>query len=209
MSARAIAMDTLRHCLAGLGLFLLCAGWSTLTRAGDEPLVEDTYNNPLLRSAIVGVLLHDQGPFSDKLESGSLDLNLEVQFHRPRLKWWPWIGAPYPHLGTNLNSGGDTSQLYGGLTWEYQALRRLAGTFSAGMSLHNGDIEQEDDELCDDDGDCGFGTRLIFRFSAGIRFEASKRIGIEAFYDHISHAKILDAENEGIDSVGLRVHYRF
>ena len=165
--------------------------------------------NPILHAAIVGVLLHDEGPFADRLEAGSLDINVEAQFHRPQANWWRWIGSPYPHVGANVNIGGETSMLYAGLTWEYYALKRLAGTFSAGMAAHNGQLNQPEKVLCDRDGDCGFGSRLIFRFSAGIRYDVTDHVGVEAFYDHISHNKILDAENEGIDSVGLRMRYRF
>src|SRR5262245_49778404 len=61
-----------------------------------------------------GWLYHDAGIFSNKKEKGS-DGNAELLFTPPDVLSGLW--SPRLHLGTSINTAGETSQVYGGLTW--------------------------------------------------------------------------------------------
>ena len=71
---------------------------------------------------VAGILIHDEGLFSRNKEDG-IDTNIEVLFKSPSMLDVIW--APRPHLGATLNSAGNTSQAYLGLTWDWDFYRYL------------------------------------------------------------------------------------
>lgn len=147
----------------------------------------------------LGALVHDEGPFSRNEESG-YDANLEVLFVSPDFLDVIW--SPRPHLGADINSGGDTSQVYAGLSWEWSFWGDWFAGFSLGGSVHDGKLttlEIDRKEL---------GCRLLFRESVEVGYRFGGRHGISGFLDHISNAKICD-KNEGLDNFGIRYGYLF
>jgi lipid A 3-O-deacylase len=62
----------------------------------------------------IGALAHDVAFFTHHVESGT-DVNLEVLFTAPDLL--SVIGSPRPHIGADINTSGNTSDGYFGLTW--------------------------------------------------------------------------------------------
>lgn len=148
----------------------------------------------------IGALAHDIGPFSSNEEDIIVDYNGELLFNSPGFLDFIW--APRPHVGFTLNTGGDTSQVYAGLTWEFDIWRSWFINFSLGGSLHDGEkrttaINRKE-----------LGCHLLFResFEVGYRFESGH--SITGFLDHISNANICDA-NEGLETAGIRYGYRF
>jgi lipid A 3-O-deacylase len=168
----------------------------------------DPDGRPDERILVVGVLAHDRGPSSDEFEQGT-DLNVEVQFLPLYDEYLFKYGAPRPHFGANVNFDGETSFVYGGLTYTLDFSHRFFASVAGGIAVHNGALHKDDEERCREESDCGFGTPLLPR----IALEAGMRIGgkqaITLFYDHMSHFEILADENEGIDHVGIRYHLRF
>lgn len=150
----------------------------------------------------IGVLAHDQGPFSDHNEHG-IDLNLEVQF--APLKF---IGSPRPHLGATLNFTGDTSAAYGGLSFPFLTSSHWLLEGALGIALHNGPLHKDAAE-CRQNSDCGFGTRLLPRLGLEFGYRLDERSAVTLLYDHMSHKGIIGGENEGIDHIGLRYLRRF
>ena len=67
-----------------------------------------------------GILVHDEGLFSRNKEDG-IDTNFEVLFKSPSIL--DAVYSPRPHLGATLNSAGNTSQAYLGLTWDWDFYR--------------------------------------------------------------------------------------
>lgn len=118
--------------------FLSCLA---LTGLLGEPLLAAEPSITATPLIVIGVLAHDQGPFSDHNEHG-IDLNLEAQFAPLHI-----FGAPRPHLGATLNFTGDTSAVYAGLTFPlYQSARWfLDGSISA--AVHKRSAAQGPDEL--------------------------------------------------------------
>lgn len=170
---------------------------------------------PRFHKIALGVLLHDVGPTSDKHEDG-VDPHIELQFAPPKGAVWRMIGSPYPTIGLTPNFSGDTSALYGGLTYEYNfsdhfSAKPFSNLFLAGgigAAVHDGPLHK-DNERCLAYSDCGFGWRVIPHFSAEIGYKIGEDNAVSFFYDHMSHRKILPGENEGVDHIGLRYHFLF
>lgn len=165
-------------------------------RRGQESKFE---NSRLISELRIGLLVHDVGPFSRNEEDG-LDGNLEILFASPlQLKK---IGSPRPHLGFSLNSAGDTSQAYLGITWEWRLWRDWFVDFSLGGAMHDGKkttsrIDRKE-----------LGCKVLFRESVEFGYVFNERHSVSAFLDHISNAKLCVA-NEGLESYGIRYGYRF
>jgi len=149
----------------------------------------------------IGVLAHDQGPFSSNKEEG-VDTNVEVRFVSPDILKAIW--SPRPHIGFNANSSGSTSSVFIGLTYEWDFWKNMFAGFSLGGAVHNGETEQgaaEPDEK-------ELGCRVLFRESIEVGYRITKNHSLSGFLDHISNAKLCDT-NEGVENAGIRYGYRF
>lgn len=158
---------------------------------------------PLVQRAYLGILAHDRGPASDRHESG-LDINGEVQFAPPVWRAWQWIGTPSPHFGVTVNTAGETSAFYAGVTYDHDFTQHWFGALAVGAAVHNGPLHQEIEERCRRDSDCGFGSRALFRGALDIGWRFSGGTSASLYYEHFSHYGLLAEENEGVDSLGVR-----
>lgn len=154
---------------------------------------------PLVNEVKAGVFVHDVGFLGSDEESG-LDLNLEALFRSPKLLAPLW--SPRPHLGLSVNSAGDTSQLYAGLTWTFYPLESpLWIAASVGGALHDGELNEGSDGKA-------LGSRALFRLAAEIGYDITPTWRVSLVFDHLSNANLAD-ENEGLNNAGLRLGYRF
>jgi lipid A 3-O-deacylase len=146
-----------------------------------------------------GWVENDAGIFSNKKEKGS-DVNAEVLFTSPDFLSAIW--SPRPHLGTSINTAGQTSQVYGGLTWTYNFTDHVFGDFSFGPSLNNGALDKRDPDRK------ALGSHILFResLSVGWRFDAVNSLSI--MLDHISNGG-LARYNGGMETLGLRYGFHF
>lgn len=147
----------------------------------------------------LGVLKHDQGPFTDTKEDG-INAHIEIRFKSPDFLDIIW--GPEPHIGANFNSKGDTSQVFAGLSYEWLIWKGLFAGISVGGAYHNGET---DSHLVDNKD---LGCKLLFRESLTLGWEITEHHKIAAIFDHISNAKICDF-NEGLENFGVRYSYRF
>ncbi len=145
----------------------------------------------------VGVIAHDRGPTSDRHEDG-VDLNLEIQFAPLSI-----LGAPRPHLGLTANFEGDTSVVYGGLSFRLRETPLWFVDGLLGLTAHNGPLHK-DPVRCQLYSDCGYGIRVLPRFGLELGYRVSSDASVSLFYDHMSHKWIVAGENEGLDHVGVR-----
>ncbi len=155
----------------------------------------------------VGVLAHDVGIFGHHKESGG-DVNLELLFTSP--DFLRILGSPRPHIGTDVNSDGNTSQFYAGLTWHLTLLPGVMAKSDAlyveaslGGAIHNGEAEGPSNS-----NEKRLGSVALFRESLelGWKFTDFQTFGI--YMDHISNAG-LATHNEGLTSLGLRMGFKF
>jgi lipid A 3-O-deacylase len=167
--------------------------------SGRGVIAQPREKESLISEIRFGFLVHDVGPFSRNEEDG-FDSNFEILFTSP--SWLKKISAPRPHVGLSVNSSGDTSQAYAGLTWEWRFWRNWFIDFSLGGSIHDGKkrtarIDRKE-----------LGCRVLFRESFELGYIFQKRHSITGFLDHISNAKIC-GKNESLESFGIRYGYRF
>ena len=148
-----------------------------------------------------GILLHDRALFHDRKERGE-DLNFEALLPPPAWKVFKAIWSPRPHVGVNVNDHGDTSQVYGGFTWEWRPFRNAFVDGSLGLSLHDGDLSPGRRGLE------GLGLRVLFRESLDVGYRFGGRHGFSLHVEHVSNAG-LAPENQGISSMGARYGYRY
>jgi lipid A 3-O-deacylase len=168
-------------------------------RVGARPAPARTKGEGWLSEIRVGALAHDEGPFSRKKESG-VDANVELLFNSPDFLKIIW--SPRPHVGGNINSSGDTSQGYIGLSWEWEFWRFMFGGFSLGGAVHTGETTNAPLDRKE------LGCRVLFRESVELGVRFAERHSVSAFLDHISNAKLCST-NEGLENVGVRYGYRF
>jgi lipid A 3-O-deacylase len=182
---------------------------------------KDQELKPWVRKVAFGLLWHDIGFISDQQEHG-LDPNWEVQFNRPEWKWWRWIGSPFTMVGATPNFNGYTSAFYLGLNWELSLSSKFFDQltnnfskrlwFSGGVStaVHTGPLRKNDIK-CEQDGNCGFGSRVLPRIQLELGANFWTNHAISLFFDHMSHGQLGCSciQNEGIDHTGIRYHFIF
>ncbi|HEV8681042.1 MAG TPA: acyloxyacyl hydrolase [Stellaceae bacterium] len=157
----------------------------------------------------IGVLAHDVGFLGHHVESGA-DVNLELLFASPEVL--RIIGSPRPHIGADINTDGNTSHGYFGLTWGFTLVRGVFapddGIFlngSLGGAVHdgsplNGAVQPPGHKL--------LGSRILFRESLELGYQINPMVSISALLDHISNANLAE-RNAGITSAGARLGFRF
>ena len=185
--------------LVTLGLFACEAGAADLT----TPLA---YAPPVVGVGMIselrgGVLAHNPAA----RESGSVDANLEILFVKPFQPADPAMAffVPRLHLGTTLNTAGDTSAVYAGFTWTYDFTDRLFAEISVGAGFHNGKTGRVVplDRIA-------LGCSPLFRESASLGYRLSANWSVMATVEHMSNAGLCH-DNPGITNYGVRVGYVF
>ena len=145
-----------------------------------------------------GILAHDTVPTLTHKEPGA-DINLEILFHTPG--FLRFIGSPRPHVGVAVNTSGDTSQLYTGLTWEWDFWRNMFASLALGGAIHDGDLDMRSNDKKE------LGCRVLFRQAIELGFRFRQRHSLSLYIDHLSNAGICD-QNEGLVLLGIRYGYR-
>jgi len=147
-----------------------------------------------------GVLDHDtDGLWSGFNRESGVDANLEFIFtsHLEALG-----GTVRPALGGSFNSEGDTSKGYLAARWEIEPTDNLFFALGIGGAVHSGELELVDNEQK------ALGLRVLFYFPIELGYRFDNRYSISAFFDHVSNAWLADP-NEGMDTLGIRLGYRF
>ncbi|MBF0307613.1 MAG: acyloxyacyl hydrolase [Alphaproteobacteria bacterium] len=144
-----------------------------------------------------GLLAHDVAILGSHEEEG-VDVNAEILFRSPQVLR-PLL-APRPHVGVDVNTLGDTSVAYAGLTWQTD-IGPLWGALAFGGAVHDGEIDEKP-------GAKGLGSRALFRLAGEVGWYASPHVSISLLYDHYSNATLAE-DNEGLNNLGLRFGYRF
>jgi lipid A 3-O-deacylase len=153
-----------------------------------------------------GVLAHDVALFDEHVENGA-DINFEALLTSP--DFLGFIGSPRPHLGGSVNTAGNTSVGYFGLTWGITLLENLwasgDGVFvngSLGGALQNGYTNTAPP------GRKTLGTTALFRESLELGYRVTPTLSVSAYLDHMSNAN-LAAQNAGLTDAGIRFGLKF
>lgn len=192
------------------GTVVLAAGSAAAqtsgTTFGFAPLPRNPHPLGIIDEVKAGVLAHDIGFLGDSIERGP-DVNLEMLFTSPDLL--AVLGSPRPHIGGDINTRGNTSDAYFGLTWGISLIQNLftPGDYvfvngSLGGAYQDGFIDNAPDRRK------RLGSPVLFRESAEIGFQITPMISVSAILDHISNAN-LGQHNAGITSGGGRIGLKF
>lgn len=149
----------------------------------------------------LGGLAHDAGVFGRSKEENVAAIDLGVRFAPLHGEFWDLIARPRPHTGFHLNVNGDTSQWFGGITWDFDLGSNLFFGADFGLALHNGNLRTstlDEKEL---------GLRILFREGAELGYRLDGHHAISLVLDHISNGRLAEA-NEGLDSFGVRYTWR-
>lgn len=179
---------------------------SMQTTYGFAPLPLNNAPGQIVDEVKAGVLAHDIGFLTHHVEHGA-DINLEMLFTPPDLL--KVIGSPRPHIGADINTDGNTSDPYFGLTWGISLIQNLFHpgdyvfmTGSLGGAYQDGYIDNAPPERKK------LGSPVLFRESAELGYQITPTISVSAILDHISNAN-LAPHNGGITSAGARLGFKF
>jgi lipid A 3-O-deacylase len=160
----------------------------------------------LIDEVKIGGLAHDVTFLGRHVEGGA-DVNIEMLFTPPDLL--RVIGSPRPHIGADINTSGNTSDGYFGLTWGIMLIQNL---FGAGDGVYaNGSLggAVQDGYINSAPADRKrLGSRILFRESAELGYQLTPSTSVSAILDHISNAN-LGNHNAGITSAGARLGFKF
>ena len=188
-----------RYQIIVLTLFFSCFGYDALA-------FDNKTNASFISEVKSGITSHDAGVFGRQKEDG-LDSSFEILFREINYNLL-WLGTPRPHIGANINMGGDTSQAYAGVTWNYKLPKKMFFNFSWGLSYHNGDTKHSPANVQTDKKELG--SSLLFREAAEIGWNFYGKDSISIRLDHISNANLWGEDtNEGLDTLGIFYGYRF
>ncbi len=149
-----------------------------------------------------GVLAHNKGPIASTTEAG-VQVNMEARFASP--EFMKILFEPRPTLGASVNTAGDTSFLYGGLTWGGFVWKGLFVEGFFGMAVHNGWLDSTDR----DPHKRLMGSRVVFREALEFGYRFLDVHSVSFMVDHYSNAGWLADRNQGNDDFGLRYGYKF
>jgi len=147
----------------------------------------------------IGGLAHDLE--ANDAEDG-WDINAEVLFHRlgPRTgDPLDILFSPRPHIGAQINTEGDTSLGYFGLTWDAWLTEVVFIEASFGGAVHDGPTDNSGDS---------FGCAVNFRESAALGIALSPGWNLLATVSHMSNAGLCD-QNSGLTSAGVQLGYHW
>ncbi|HEX8223594.1 MAG TPA: acyloxyacyl hydrolase [Allosphingosinicella sp.] len=148
-----------------------------------------------------GVFAHDvdTGLTKSGFEDG---VDLELGWRGDRIRSLRAVGAPSPHAFVSVNTAGDTHFASAGISW------KIGGRFylrpGIGLAVHTGP-----GQVVPGDERIDFGSRILFAPELGIGAQVSDRMSVEASWVHLSHAQVFSAQNPGLDTIGVRLNYRF
>lgn len=148
-----------------------------------------------------GVFAHDVDTSLTK--SGFEDgVDVELGWRGEKVGFLHVLGGPRPHAFVSLNSAASTHFAAAGISWKIG--RRVYLRPGIGLAVHTGPgrVVPGDDRI-------DFGSRILFSPELGAGARLSDRVSVEASWVHLSHAQLFGPQNPGLDTIGVRLNYRW
>ena len=144
----------------------------------------------------IGIMQHDfNTKFGHRYEKGQ---NIIAEYLFDKM---PNYLRAHPHIGASINSKGFTSNIYTGLTWQFDLKDFVLIEASLGVSLNNGERLTSKKKRA-------LGSKLTFRESFSVGYLIDKQHSVAIIIDHVSSADIRKP-NPGLTDIGIRYGYRF
>jgi hypothetical protein len=131
-------------------------------------------------------------------------LSFELLFRSPEIDAFKWIGAPRPAIVTTISLTGLESWAAAGLSWHVPVFE--TPFFVEGMlgaAIHDGHLFDAPP------GEKNFGCRTVLYGQATIGANISESMTASLNFEHGSHAWLCGQTNDGFNSVGFRLGYKF
>jgi hypothetical protein len=148
-----------------------------------------------------GLYVHDvdTGLTKSGIEEGA---DFQLGWRGERIGALRAIGSPSPQAFVSVNSAGNTHFAAAGIGWKLGG--RVYLRPGIGLAVHTGPgrVVPGDDRI-------DFGSRVLFAPELGVGARLSDRVSIEASWVHLSHAQLFGPQNPGLDTMGVRLNYRF
>ena len=149
-----------------------------------------------------GIFAHDVeiGLTKGGFEDGA---DIQLGWRGERIAALGFLGAPSPYVFGSLSTAGDTNFAAAGLSWKIG--NRFYVRPGIGVAIHDRDsLIVGPDGLRRD-----FGSRILFAPEIGVGYQFNERFSAEASLVHLSQGQIFSRQNPGMDSLGVRLNYRF
>jgi lipid A 3-O-deacylase len=189
---------------SGLALALLGGGVGAADFGGPHRYVPPSQPMSFVSELRIGASAQD--PWSP--EKGSANITGEILFAKPftTADLFTSYFVPRPHLGGSLNTRGDTSFGYAGLTWTVDITPRFFVEASFGGAVHNGNTQSNLAVIPADRN--ALGCSPLFRESGSVGYRLSQNWSVMATVEHLSNAGACN-QNRGLTNVGARLGYTF
>jgi lipid A 3-O-deacylase len=147
-----------------------------------------------------GVYAHDvdTGITRSGIEPGA-EIHLGVR--GGRIQALRAIGGPQPYVFGAVSIQGGVNYAAAGLHWKLG--RTLYARPGIGLAIHDAPTDTMRADRID------FGSRIVFVPEVAVGYQVNDRFAVEASWVHLSHAQIFSGQNPGMDSLGVRLNYRF
>jgi hypothetical protein len=148
-----------------------------------------------------GVYVHDvdTGLTKSGIEEGA---DFQLGWRGERIGGLRAIGSPSPQAFVSVNSAGNTHFAAAGLSWKIGKQVYLRPGIGLAVHTGPGQVVPGDDRI-------DFGSRILFAPEIGVGVRLGERASIEASWVHLSHAQLFGPQNPGLDTIGVRLNYRF
>jgi hypothetical protein len=148
-----------------------------------------------------GVYAHDvkTGLTKSGIEEG---VDLELGWRGKRIGFLRFVGTATPHAFVSVNRAGDTHFASAGVNWKIGGKVYLRPGIGLAVHTGPGKVVPGDDRI-------DFGSRILFAPEIGLGVQVNDRVSVEASWVHLSHAQLFSPQNPGLDTIGVRLNYRF
>ena len=148
----------------------------------------------------LGLASYDTGIFSHKDYDGAV---INGEFVMPSPDFLYDLGSPRPYIGVDIGIADDPVHFfYAGLNWETYFTDKIYLSNSLGGSINTAD------DLKHPDDTKALGCRALFHLGIGLGYDITESVTTQLYADHFSNANLC-SENNGQESAGIRVGYRF
>jgi hypothetical protein len=164
----------------------------------------------ILDHVSVGYLAHDvAGLWSGfRIERAATAVNLDLAF-APHVALPLGWGTIRPALGGTVAIGDGTSIAYADARYEIDG---PFGTFfglGLGLAVQDGPLREPQPVPPGGHDSKALGSRFLFHVPIEIGVALPRGLRLSAYFEHVSNGGLGTRFNEGLDSVGGRVGYRF
>lgn len=138
------------------------------------------------------------------LDSGESGADIQLGYRGGPIKLLEDGSGPQPYAFVSVNTAGDTDFLAAGLAWKFD-LGPVYVRPGVGLSLNNGPRRR----VGADGTRTELGSAVLFEPELGVGVALGERASLEASWVHISGARLFNnAQNPGVDMIGVRVNWR-